>query len=329
MIGTMIFLLINWICVWKIYLLNFFLRAKIEKILCYNVLAESAKGSELMENVGLVLEGGGMRGFYTAGVLDFFIEQNFYTNGVIGVSAGACHACSYVSKQRKRSYRINTKYLKDKRYMSFHSLIKTGDLFGAEFVYDTIPNELEPFDYETYHSSGIKMYAVCSNLETGKAEYLPCINMKHDVIYVRASASLPLLSRIVEVNGLKLLDGGCTDSIPVKKFQELGYKKNIIIVTQCKEYRKGKNNLLPIIRKTYRNYPNFIKAMEQRHIEYNRTLDEIDAMEKEDSVYVIRPKEPVTIGRLEKNVDKLTALYDQGYQDAKEQFQHILQFVNS
>ena len=140
-----------------------------------------------MENVGLVLEGGGMRGFYTAGVLDYFMEKDFYTNGVIGVSAGACHACSYVSKQIKRSYRINTEYLNDKRYMSLQSLIKTGDFFGAKFVYDTIPNQLDIFDYDTYNTSKMKFYAVASNLETGKAEYLPCINMKHDVIYVPVS----------------------------------------------------------------------------------------------------------------------------------------------
>lgn len=282
-----------------------------------------------MKNVGLVLEGGGMRGIYTAGVLDFFMEQDFYTNGVIGVSAGACHGCSYASKQPKRSFRINTEYLKDKRYMSFRSLIKTGDFFGADFVYNAIPNELDVFDYEAFHTSNIRLYASATNLETGKAEYLPCVNMKRDVIYVRASASLPLLSHIVEVDGMKLLDGGCSDSIPVKKFQQLGYKKNIVVLTRHAQYRKGKNNLLPAIRKVYKKYPRFIKAMEDRHIVYNRTLDELSLMEKEGSVFVIRPKQPIEIGRLEKNVAKLTALYDQGYQDAKEQFEALQAFVNS
>lgn len=282
-----------------------------------------------MEKVGLVLEGGGMRGFYTAGVLDFFMEQDFYTNGVIGVSAGACHGCSYASKQPKRSYRINTEYLKDKRYMSFRSLIKTGDLFGADFVYDTIPNLLDLFDYDTFNTSGIRLYSVATNLDTGKAEYLPCVNMKHDVIKIRASASLPLLSRIVEVDGMKLLDGGCSDSIPVKKFQQMGYEKNIVVLTRHEQYRKGKNNLLPAIRKVYKKYPRFIKAMEERHIAYNRSLDELSLMEKQGSVIVIRPKQIVEIGRLEKNVNRLTALYDQGYQDAKEQFERIKEFVNS
>ena len=280
-----------------------------------------------MDKLGLVLEGGGMRGIYTAGVLDFFIDHEIYTDGVIGVSAGACHACSYASKQRGRAYRTNTDYLKDKRYMSMRSLIKTGDLFGAKFVYDDIPNKLDPYDFETFNNSGIKLYAVCSNLETGKAEYIPCINMKHDVIYVRASASLPLLARIVEVDGKKLLDGGVTDSIPVRHFQEMGYQKNIVVLTQCKDYRKGKNNLLPIIRKTYRKYPKFIKAMEQRHIDYNRTLDELSLMEKEGTAFIIRPSSPVDISRLEKNVDKLKALYDQGYQDAAKQYEELKKFI--
>lgn len=282
-----------------------------------------------MEKLGLVLEGGGMRGLYTAGVLDFFIDHEIYTDGVIGVSAGACHACSYASKQRGRAYRTNTDYLKDKRYMSFQSLLKTGDLFGAKFVYEDIPNKLDPYDFETFNSSGIKLYAVCSNLETGKAEYIPCINMNHDVIYVRASASLPLLARIVEVDGKKLLDGGVTDSIPVRHFQEMGYHKNIVVLTQCKDYRKGKNNLLPIIRRSYRKYPKFVKAIENRHIEYNRTLDELSLMEKEGTAFVIRPSSPVEISRLEKNIDKLKALYDQGYQDAANQYEELKKFIGN
>ena len=205
-----------------------------------------------MDKLGLVLEGGGMRGLYTAGVLDFFLDHDIYADGVIGVSAGACHAASYISHQRGRAFRTGTQYLKDKRYMSLQSLIKTGDLFGADFVYNQIPNKLDLFDYDAFHQSGIKMYAVVSNLETGKAEYLPCINMHNDTINIRASASLPLLSKIVEINGKKYLDGGVCDSIPVKQFQNMGYKKNIIILTRAIDYRKGKNNMLPIIRKAYK-----------------------------------------------------------------------------
>lgn len=281
-----------------------------------------------MDRLGLVLEGGGMRGVYTAGVLDFLMEKDIYADGVIGVSAGACHACSYVSKQIGRNFRVNTKYLKDKRYMSFHSLMKTGDLFGAEFIYDTIPNELDPYDYETYRNSVIKLYAVCTNLETGAAEYLECTDIEHDVIKIRASASLPLLSRIVEVDGMKLLDGGAADSIPVLKFREMGYQKNIVVLTQYSDYRKGKNNLLPIIRRTYKNYPNFVKALEERHIHYNETLDEISRLEEKGEILVIRPTQPVNISRLEKDVTKLRTLYKQGYHDAKIKYKEILTYIN-
>lgn len=281
-----------------------------------------------MKKLGLVLEGGGMRGLYTAGVLDFFIDKELYTDGVIGVSAGACHACSYVSKQRGRAYRTNTDYLHDKRYMSMRSLITTGDLFGAEFVYEDIPNIHDPYDYEAFEQSKTKLYAVCSNLETGKAEYIPCTEMKHDVIYIRASASLPLLSKIVEVDGRKLLDGGACDSIPIIQFQKMGYDKNIIVLTQCADYRKGKNRLLPMIKKTYRKYPSFVERVANRHMEYNQTLDDIEEMEKRDQVFVIRPSSPVTISRLEKNPAKLKALYDQGYLDAKKQYEAMLIYIN-
>lgn len=280
-----------------------------------------------MGKLGLVLEGGGMRGLYTAGVLDFFMEKNLYADGVIGVSAGACHACSYASKQIGRNLNVTTKYIRDKRYMSFQSLLKTGDLFGAKFVYDTIPNELELYDYDSYEKLGMDIYAVCSNLETGEAEYKLCKNMKEDIDYIRASASLPLLSRIVEIDGMKLLDGGATDSIPFKKFIDMGYDKSIVVLTQCGDYRKGKNNLLPMIRRRYKAYPNFIKALETRHVRYNQCLDELLEMEAQGKVLVIRPSKPIQISRLEKDKDKLTDLYKEGYHDAEKMYKDILMYT--
>lgn len=281
-----------------------------------------------MGKLGLVLEGGGMRGVYTAGVLDFLMEKNIYADGVIGVSAGACHACSYASKQIGRNLKVTTKYIRDKRYMSLRSLMKTGDLFGADFIYNRIPNELELYDYEAYEQQGMSVYAVCSNLETGEAEYLKCKDMKKDVMYVRASASLPLLSRIVEVDGKKLLDGGATDSIPFLKFQEMGYDKNIVVLTRDALYRKGKNNLLPMIRKRYKQYPKFVEALEIRHIRYNESLEELAKQEKEGKILVIRPSKPIQIGRLEKDPVKLTNLYKEGYHDAKMMYQDILCYLN-
>lgn len=280
-----------------------------------------------MKKTGLVLEGGGMRGFYTMGVLDFLMDKNIYTDGVIGVSAGACHAVSYASKQRGRNFRVNTKYLNDKRYMSMSNLRKYGDLFGADFIYNEIPNRLDLYDYETFNKSGIKLYAVVSNIETGKAEYKQCIQLKKDVEYIRASASLPLLSNIVEIDGKKYLDGGSCDSIPIKKFQEMGYEKNIVVLTQDKSYRKGKNNLLPLIQMRYRKYPEFVNALKERHIHYNEILREIDEMEKNKEIFVIRPSSPVVISRLEKDENKLKALYKQGYEDAKKRYEELVEFL--
>lgn len=280
-----------------------------------------------MSKLGLILEGSGLRGIYTAGVLDFLIDKEIYADGVIGASTGARNACSYVSKQRGRAFRVFTDYLHDKRYMSFQSLVRKGDLFNATFIYDTIPNKLIPYDYDTFYKGKMKLYAVCCNLETGKPEYLQCINLKHDFTYVRASSSRPLLSNIVEINGKKLLDGGCADSIPIKKFQELGYDKNIVVLTHSIEYRKGKNNLMSIFRKQYSKYPKFIEALSTHHITYNKTLNELSLMEKHNEVFVIRPKAPLHISRLETNKSKLKDLYEQGYQDAQAQYEALVAYI--
>lgn len=280
-----------------------------------------------MKKLGMVLEGGGMRGVYTAGVLDFFMDQEFYPDGVIGVSAGACHATSYVSKQRGRNYRVNTKYLGNKEYLSLHSLIKTGSLFGMEFMFHKIPEQLEPYDYEAFDQSNIEFIAVSTDVESGQPYYHVIQDAKKDIDYIQASSSLPLLSKMVEKHGRKLLDGGVGDSIPVEYMIKRGYEKNIVVLTQCDTYRKGKNNLLPIIKHNYKKYPQFVKAMEDRHIRYNHTLDVLAQLEKEGKVFIIRPSKPVTISRVEKNITKLQALYEEGYNDAKERYQDMLKFL--
>lgn len=276
---------------------------------------------------GLILEGGGMRGAYTCGVLDAFLDNDIEVNAVIGVSAGACHGCSYVSKQRGRAFRITETFQHDKRYMGLRSLVTSGDLFNAKFAYHTIPEQLDRYDFDTFNKSKTKLYAVCTNVESGEAEYFRLIHMEQDVEYVRASASLPLVSRIVELDGKKLLDGGISDSIPLRKFQAMGYDKNIVVLTQCKEYRKKKDPTLPLIRKWYRRYPAMVKKMEDRHIRYNATLDDLEQQEKEGKILVIRPKHSVEISRLEKDMNKLRSLYEQGYADAKEKINDIRRFL--
>lgn len=280
-----------------------------------------------MIKAGLVVEGGGMRGVYSSGVLDFFIEKDLFFENNYGVSAGACHLCSYLAKQYKRAFRVNVDYLNDKRYCSVHSLLKTGNLFGAEMLYDIIPNELDLFDYDTYNKNESNFYVVITDINTGKPEYVKIGDLKKDIIYVRASSSLPLLAQNVKINDKEYLDGGISDSIPIKKSIADGNKKNVVILTRDSTYRKGKNSLMPIIKLKYKKYPNFVKSMADRYIVYNEILDFIKELENKGDVFVIRPKKPVNIGRTEKNREKLEALYNDGYNDAKDCYEELLKYL--
>ena len=281
-----------------------------------------------MVEVGLVVEGGGMRGIYTAGVLDFFMDKNLYFDDCYVVSAGACHVTSYLSKQKGRSAKITLDYIGDKRYCSINSLIKTGDMFGAEMIYDIIPNKLDLYDYDTFNKFKGNFYSVVTNCKTGKAEYIKIEDMKKDIIAVRASSSLPLLARIVKIDGEEYLDGGITDSIPIKKSIEDNHEKNVVILTRDKNYRKSKPGFISLLKMKYKKYPNLIKALENRYKMYNNTLDFLEEKRKENKVFIIQPKEPVNISRVEKNKDKLKALYDQGYNDAKEKYEELIKFLN-
>lgn len=280
-----------------------------------------------MIEAGLVVEGGGMRGVYTAGVLDYFMEKNLYFDDCYGVSAGACHISSYVSKQIGRSIKVTLDYINDKRYCSVNSLIKTGDMFGVEMLYDLIPNKLELYDYDTFNKFKGNFYSVVTNCKTGKAEYIKIKDMKKDIIAVRASSSLPLLSRIVEINGKEYLDGGITDSIPIKKSIKDGHKKNVVILTRDKTYRKSKPKFLSFFKLKYKKYPNLVKAIENRYKMYNETLDFIEEEKAKNKVFIIQPKLPVKISRIEKDKDKLKALYNQGYEDAKELYEDLMKFL--
>lgn len=280
-----------------------------------------------MIKAGLVVEGGGMRGVYSSGVLDFFIEKDLFFENNYGVSAGACHLCSYLAKQYKRAFRVNVDYLNDKRYCSVHSLLKTGNLFGAEMLYDIIPNELDLFDYDTYNKNESNFYVVITDINTGKPEYVKIGDLKKDIIYVRASSSLPLLAQNVKINDKEYLDGGISDSIPIKKSIADGNKNNVVILTRDSTYRKGKNSLMPIIKLKYKKYPNFVKSMADRYIVYNEILDFIKELENNGDVFVIRPKKPVNIGRTEKNREKLEALYNDGYNDAKDCYEELLKYL--
>lgn len=277
--------------------------------------------------VGLVLEGGGMRGVYTAGVLDLCMDRGLYIDNIYGVSAGSCHACSYISKQRGRAFRLSVDYLHDKRYCSVHSLITTGDLFGVEMSYNLLPNQLDLYDYQTADRFNGAFYAVVTNCSTGEAEYLRVNDLRTDIIAIRASSSLPLLSRMVVIGGQEYLDGGVADSIPIAKSIADGNKKNIVILTQSPEFQKKPNKLMPLARTKYRKYPQFVEAMRTRHIRYNETLDLIGREQANGRAFVIQPQKTPGVRRLEKDKRKLRMLYQQGYADAESCFEELRNFL--
>lgn len=279
-----------------------------------------------MLHTGMVLEGGGIRGIYTAGVLDCFLDEGIEPEALFGVSAGIVNGINYVSRQKGRSLRVNTQYLKDKRYLSLYSLLTTGNIFGVDFCYNILPNKLLPYDYETFQNSKIKCFSTVSNLVTGQAEYKLCKNMHRDLDYVRASASLPLVSRIVKIDGSPYLDGGICDSIPLAASIRHGYQKNIVILTRPQGYRKMPSNMLPAIAHAYRRYPKFVQAYRTRHIRYNRTLDLIVKQEVQGRAFVIRPSKLLKIGRLEKNPKRIYTMYQLGYQDAKKAIPELKKF---
>ena len=266
------------------------------------------------KKTGLVLEGGAMRGMYTAGVLDVFMEQGIYFDGVIGVSMGAITGCSYISGQMGRTVRYNKKYCRDKRYMSFYSLLTTGDLVGNQFCYHELPENLDPYDNEAFKKSQTEFYVTCTNVETGEAEYIRIKDMVEEMDYLRASASMPFVSRIVECGGKKWLDGGCSDSIPIRAFMEMGYEKNVVILTRPPEYRKKPENKR-LVNLFYKKYPKFAAALEHRAEGYNQTVEEIRQLEQDGKIFVIRPETPLDIGRISHNVDKIEEAYERGRAD--------------
>lgn len=285
---------------------------------------------EIKEDIktGLVLEGGAMRGMFTAGVLDVMLENNVVVDGVIGVSAGATFGCNYKSKQIGRTIRYNKRFSKDKRYCSLSSLIKTGDLYNADFCYNQIPNVLDIYDLKTYRSNPVKFYVVASDCEKGEAVYkeLKTCDEK-DLTWMRASASMPLASKVVEVDGYKLLDGGMTDSIPIRKFEEMGYNKNIVILTQPREYVKQKNSLLPLMKIMLKKYPKLIEAMKNRHIVYNDEKNYVFSKADKGEMLVICPNKDLGISRTEKDPNELQRVYEEGRIVGKEMLPRIQFFL--
>lgn len=279
---------------------------------------------------GLVLEGGAMRGLFSAGVIDSFLENDITFDATIGVSAGAAFGCNLKSKQIGRVLRYNTRFAKDKRYCSLRSWITTGDLYNAKFCYHILPLTIDIFDIDAFIKNPMDFFIVCTDVKTGLPVYKKmnaCTD--NDLEWLRASASMPLASKIVSVDGYSLLDGGIADSIPVRYFEKNGYVKNVIILTRPKEYRKKKNKLMPLLKIAFKKYPAFLKVLENRHLVYNETLDYIEDKEKKGDFFVIRPPVPLSIGKVERNAEKMRLVHKIGKETAEKRLNDLLCFLKA
>ena len=276
---------------------------------------------------GLVLEGGAMRGLWTAGVTDVMMEHDIWPDGLIGVSAGAAFGCNIKSRQIGRAIRYNTRFAKDARYSGLRSLLSSGDYFNAEFGYHIVPKEYDIFDTETFQQNPMQFTVVCTDVLTGKAVYHDIDHVDFDELeWLRASASMPLASKVVKVQGYQLLDGGVADSIPLEYFEQQGYTRNVVILTQPKGFVKESNKLMPIMRIALRKYPHMLKAMEERHMMYNRELDYVAKAEAEGRCLVIRPEGKIPIGHISHNPDKMRNVYELGRRDGEKYIERIRAF---
>ena len=277
---------------------------------------------------GLVLEGGAMRGLFTAGVLDVMMETGIVLDGAIGVSAGAVFGCNYQSGQAGRTLRYNLRFCREWRYCSIRSLVLTGDLYGAKFCYYTLPLELDLFDYEAYAANPHPFYVVCTDAETGEAVYRLCKRADgDDREWFRASASMPLASRVVEVNGRKLLDGGIADSVPIRYFESIGYDRNVVVLTQPEGFVKKPSRGQKLVNLLLRKYPQMAHTLSRRHEVYNETSDYIAQREKEGAAFVIRPPKALEMSRTEHDPVRLCAAYNMGREEALRRLDELKAFL--
>ena len=281
----------------------------------------------MLEEKGLVLEGGGFRGMYTCGVIDVFMENGICFDEVVGVSAGAAFGCNIKSKQIGRALRYNKRFCQDSRYSGLKSFIKTGDLYNKEFAYGIVPTILDPFDTKTFRENPLKFTVVCTDIHTGNPVYHEIQNGDAtDIEWIRASASIPIVSKPVKLDGYELLDGGVSDSIPVNWMLERS-DKTVIVLTRDKSYHKEPMKYIHLLKKAFKEYPNLQKALENRYIVYNKTLDEIEQLEREGKVFVIRPSKPIACAMIEKDPDHLQEIYDIGRRDALHYLEDLKKYL--
>ena len=276
---------------------------------------------------GLVLEGGAMRGLWTAGVTDVMMEHDVWPDGLIGVSAGAAFGCNYKSRQVGRAIRYNTRFARDKRYSGLWSLVTSGDYFNAKFGYHVVPFDYDVFDTKAFEENPMQFIVVCTDVLTGQAVYHDMQHVSYEELeWLRASASMPLVSKVVEVEGHKLLDGGVSDSIPLSYFESIGYDRNVVILTQPLGYRKAPSKLMPLMRLSLRKYPQFVKAMSERYLMYNKQLEYVAQAEAEGRCLVIRPDEKIPIGHISHDAEQMRRVYEIGRQVGERYIEKIKEF---
>ena len=281
----------------------------------------------MSEMKGLVLEGGGFRGMYTCGVIDVFMENGLCFDEVVGVSAGAAFGCNIKSKQIGRALRYNKRFCQDSRYSGLKSFIKTGDLYNKEFAYGIVPTILDPFDTKTFRENPLKFTVVCTDIHTGNPIYHEILNGDAtDIEWIRASASIPIVSKPVKLDGYELLDGGVSDSIPVNWMLERS-TKTVVVLTRDKSYRKEPMKYIKLLKRAFKEYPNLTKALENRYIVYNKTLDQIEQLEREGRIFVIRPSKPIACAMIEKDPNHLQEIYDIGRRDALHYLEDLKKYL--
>ena len=278
---------------------------------------------------GLVLEGGALRAIFSSGVCDALLDGNVMTDYVIGVSAGIAYGVSYVSRQPRRNLEVVTRYAPDKRYMGMNNLVNKSNrsYFGLKFAYDTIPNELIPFDYDTFAAYPGEVEAVVTNLNTGKADYLPVPRQDRESLLLQATCAMPLLFPIYRINGQPYLDGGAADSIPWRRALDQGCERVVVVLTRPREYRRKPDQMIRLIRKQYQEYPKFVQAMETRAQRYNESREQLFALEREGKVLVIAPESTLGVGRIERDTEKLRLLWAEGYQMTVERMDEIKDYL--
>lgn len=270
----------------------------------------------MYEKTGLVLEGGGFRGIYSAGIIDYFLEKDINFSYVIGVSMGACNGTNYISKQKGRNLRVPYDYIKDSRYISLSNLVFKGGLFGMDFIFGEIPKKLDPFDFKAYEDSDQRFVVVATDCQTGRAEYFEDPDIDDLLPVLTASSSLPFIAKKVKIGGRDYLDGGLADSIPVQKALDDGNEKLVVLLTRPEGYEKKPSNAAFLIKMAYGKYPKLVDCLNSRYKRYNQSLELVKKLEAQGRAYVIRPNNRIDMGRVERNQDKLKATYDMGYADA-------------